>query len=148
MYVVFFVVYSNTQYYMYDNNCAFKKLLQMFGIDAAVNDWPWVPLEEESGYSSVDSHSRYYSRSLSDSLEWCGLLVLTQTHASGLHWPERGNKYESKPEDTAEEYNEVQEADQQNTAFWMCLTRLIIDKVLKRSILQGIFNNVDSEIVQ
>ena len=59
---------------------------------ATGEDWPLVPLEEETGGCSVDSHSQYDSRSLSDLLEWCGLLVLTQTHASGLHWPEeKGN---------------------------------------------------------
>lgn len=68
-------------------------LMPTCGGGCSWNDWPWVPLEEESGCSSVDSHSPCYSRSLSDLLEWCGFLVLTQTHASGLQWPEeRGNK--------------------------------------------------------
>lgn len=57
-----------------------------------VKHWPWAPLQEESGRSSVDFHSQYYSRSLSDLLEWCDLWVLTQTHASGLHWPEKRSK--------------------------------------------------------
>lgn len=52
--------------------------------NAAGSDVPWVPLQEESGCSSGDFHSRYCSRSLFDLLEWCDLLVLTQTHASGL----------------------------------------------------------------
>lgn len=65
--------------------------------NAAEKDWPWVPLEEEFGYSSVDIHSQYDSRSLSDLFEWCGLLDLTETHASGLLWPVNGGGGEYEP---------------------------------------------------
>ena len=103
IYVHIVTEYAETQ----NNVCYFFFIVLLkanaaVDVDAAVNDWPWVPLEEESGCSSVDSHSRCYCRSLSDLLEWCGLLVLTQTHASGLHWPGRGNaqkwKQPIKPE--------------------------------------------------
>lgn len=57
--------------------------------NAAGSDWPSVPLPEECGCPSVHFHSRCDSRFLSDWLQWCGFLVLTQTRASGLQWPEK-----------------------------------------------------------
>lgn len=53
-------------------------------------DGPWVPLQGESGCSSVDFHSQGCSRSPSGLLERCDLMVLTQTRASGLQGP--GNR--------------------------------------------------------
>lgn len=57
-----------------------------------VRDRPWVPLQGESGCSSVDFHSQGCSRSPFGLLERFDLLVLTQTRASGLQGPENGNQ--------------------------------------------------------
>lgn len=104
--------------------------------NAAGSDWPWAPLQEESGCSSVDFHSQYYSRSLSDLLEWCELLVLTQTHASGLHWPERGNKNKFKQLDKAEHHNEIQRTDKQKKHFLDVLDKAFTSRGNKRSTIQ------------
>lgn len=80
---MFFPVWSN-HFWLYT-------LLQHFKNSVSKN-WPWVPLQGESGCSSVDFHSRGCSRSLCGLLERCDLLVLTQTRASGLQGPENRNQ--------------------------------------------------------